>query len=361
MHSFRERAKKATPGGSQTRSKKDLFSTPVALSGAQFQQTWDQEGNVYTDWISGLCAISLGHGYPEVDEAVVKQIQDHGTCFSLPSYLEVEVAEQLIAALKWPEQVRWLKTGSEATMAAMMIARAATERSAIISIGYHGWHHGHSDASVIPVEWGDLGRVDWLLREPGGIAGVLLEPMRDDEPPAGYLQGVQDLCKEHGALFIVDEIVTGFRWALGGATEYYGLNPDLACYSKALGNGYPISAVVGRERHMRFADRVSSTFGGELVGLAAAGAVLGVYDREPVIAHLWDIGRQLKERLGLIGFPVYPRLSPLQSDAPVADKVKRLAEKGILCHPAKGTFCPSYSHSTSDVDAVVKAFKACAS
>lgn len=353
MLSWRERAKKATPGGSQTRSKRDLFSTPVALSGAQFQQTWDQEGNVYTDWISGLCAISLGHGYPEVDEAVVKQIQDHGTCFSLPSYLEVEVAEQLIAALKWPEQVRWLKTGSEATMAAMMIARAATERDTIISIGYHGWHGGHQADPyyLYEAKWGDLNSLEHEFMDGcEDTAAVILEPMRDEEPPPGYLQGVQDLCREHGALFIVDEIVTGFRWALGGATDYYGLNPDLACYSKALGNGYPVSAVVGRERHMRFADRVSSTFGGELVGLAAAGAVLGVYDREPVIAHLWDIGRQLKERLGLVGFPVYPRFP----DNP-REHADQLAEKGILIHPAKGTFCPSYSHSSSDVDAVAKA------
>lgn len=349
---WRERAKKATPGGSQTRSKRDLFSTPVALSGAQFQQTWDQEGNVYTDWVSGLCAISLGHGYPEVDEAVVKQIQDHGTCFSLPSYLEVEVAEQLIAALKWPEQVRWLKTGSEATMAAMMIARAATGRKAIISIGYHGWHHAHqASPGLLDVPWGDLETLqNTAVFFEGDVAGIILEPLRDHEPPEGYLRGVEDFCHHIGALFIVDEIVTGFRWALGGATEYYGLNPDLACYSKALGNGYPISAVVGRERHMRFADRVSSTFGGELVGLAAAGAVLGVYDREPVIAHLWDVGRQLKERLGLVGFPVYPRFP--ENPREHADQ---LAAKGILIHPAKGTFCPSYSHSGSDVDAVAKA------
>src|SRR5690348_3645961 len=140
---WRARAKKATPGGSQTRSKRDLFESPVALSGAQFQHTWDREGNTYTDWISGLCAIGLGHGWPEVDEAVLRQVQDHGTCLSLPSYLEVEVAEQLMEALQYGEQVRFVKTGSEGTMAAMMIARAATGRDAVISVGYHGWHQGH--------------------------------------------------------------------------------------------------------------------------------------------------------------------------------------------------------------------------
>ena len=153
QHKWREYAKKVTPGGSQTRSKKDLFEYPVALSGAQFQHTWDREGNTYTDWISGLCAISLGHGYPEVDEAVIRQITDHGTCFSLPSYLEVEVGEQLLEALKWPEMVRWVKTGSEATMGAMMIARAATERMKIVSIGYHGWHQGHQGTNWISGTW----------------------------------------------------------------------------------------------------------------------------------------------------------------------------------------------------------------
>ncbi|HZI74136.1 MAG TPA: aminotransferase class III-fold pyridoxal phosphate-dependent enzyme [Gemmatimonadales bacterium] len=201
------------------------------------------------------------------------------------------------------------------------------------------------------VAWGNLDSLEWCFKEGGDmIAGVLLEPMRDHEPPPGYLHAVQDLCREHGALFIIDEIVTGFRWALGGATEYYGLTPDLACYSKALGNGYPVAAVVGRERHMRFADRVSSTFGGELVGLAAAGAVLGIYTREPVIEHLWKTGRQLMHTLGLVGFPVYPRFP--ENPRECADQ---LVTQGILIHPAKGTFCPTYSHSEADVKAVVNA------
>src|ERR1051325_3633806 len=161
---WRERAENVTPGGSQTRSKRRLFKSPVVLQGAQYQHTWDREGNTFIDWISGLCAIGLGHGWPEVDEAVERQIHDHGTCLSLPSCLEVEVAELLLETLGWGEQVRWVKTGSEATGGAMLIARAATNRKVIISIGYHGWHAGHLPSPYLwDCEWGNLSELKTLL------------------------------------------------------------------------------------------------------------------------------------------------------------------------------------------------------
>lgn len=353
---WRTRAEKVTPGGSQTRSKRRLYDTPVALVTAQGARTWDIDGISYLDWISGLCAIGLGHGNPEVDEAVCRQIKDKGVCLSLPSRLEVEVAEQLLDAIKFGEQVRWVKTGSEATGGAMQIARKATNRKAVISVGYHGWHDEHLPGPYLwTCDFGDLERLDLLFRQSNrGIAAVLMEPPRDTEPPQGYLETVQDLCQDHGTLLIMDELVTGFRWAKGGATEFYGLLPDLACYGKALANGYPLGAIVGPAKYMAHADGVSSTFGGECVGLVAAQATLGVYVREPVIQHLWDIGRELVNRLKLHGWPCYPRIADPARVRPLCDQA---AERGVLIHPQKGTFCPTFAHSKRDVEDTIKALQ----
>jgi glutamate-1-semialdehyde aminotransferase len=347
---WRERAESVTPGGSQTRSKRRLFDAPVALQGAQYQHTWDREGNTFIDWISGLCAIGLGHGWPEVDEAVERQIHDHGTCLSLPSYLEVEVAELLLETLGWGEQVRWVKTGSEATGGAMLIARAATNRRVIISIGYHGWTSSHLPSPYLwDCEWGNLRELQTLLGM-GSVAGVLLEPMRDHEPPEGYLEGVQQLAKDHGALFIIDEVVTGFRWAIGGATEYYGLHPDLACFGKAMANGFPVGCIIGRRNHMQYADRVSSTFGGEGIGLAATGATIESYRAHDVIKQIWSTGQALKDALNLDGYPCYPRFK-----MNARENATKLAANGVLIHPAKGVFVPTFSHTDIDVKATVKA------
>jgi glutamate-1-semialdehyde aminotransferase len=184
----------------------------------------------------------------------------------------------------------------------------------------------------------------------GSVAGVLLEPMRDHEPPAGYLGGVQQLAKDHGALFIIDEVVTGFRWAIGGASEYYGLTPDLACFGKAMANGFPVGAIVGGAKHMSHADRVSSTFGGECVGLAAAQSTIAVYRDQPVIETIWKTGQALKDALNLDGYPCYPRFK-----VNAKENAAKLAKNGVLIHPAKGTFCPTFSHTDSDVKATVKA------
>lgn len=355
---WRDRAKLVTPGGAQTRSKRDLYPDPVVVQGGQGCQVWDREGRTYTDWIAGLCALGLGHGYPDVDESVVTQITQHGVTFPLPSYFEVEVAEELCAALKWPESVRWVKTGSEATGGAMLIARKATGRALILSIGYHGWHPGHlKGTNLVEGPWGDI---DWLRNHLRGsyVAGVLLEPMRDLLPPAGYLAAVREECQRARTLLIFDEVVTGFRWAVGGAGEYYGIRPDLACFGKALANGYPLGAIVGPRDLMAYADGVSSTFGGECTGLAAARAVLGVYAREPVIKRMWEVGEYLMSQMAkaghpMLGYPVHPRFAGEKSD--VVALSHKAAANGHLFHPAGVNIM--YAHSEDDVDAFVRALK----
>jgi len=156
----------------------------------------------------------------------------------------------------------------------------------------------------------------------------------------------------------LDEVVTGFRWAIGGAGEYYGIEPDLACFGKALANGYPLGAIVGSRSLMAYGDGVSSTFGGECVGLAAARSVLGVYARDPVISHLWEIGEYLMTRMGkagheMAGYPVHPRFVGERVD--VVELSHRAAANGHLFHPAG--LNPTYSHRKEDVDALVEALR----
>lgn len=357
--SHRDRALRVTPGGSQTRSKRDLL-TELAESGhGSHLHTMER---AYVDWVAGLASVGLGYQHEEVDEAVIRQIRDHGVSFSVPSRLEVEVAEALIEALGWPEMVRWVKTGSEATEGAMMIARSYTGRRTILSVGYHGWHIAHQAdmyTGVMDVPWGDADALEKKFKA-GYVAAVLLEPMRDHEPPRGYLQDVQVLCRLHGALLILDEMVTGFRWALGGASDYYGIVPDLSCFGKAMSNGYALAAIVGPRRIMAdHCDGISSTFGGEGVGLAACRATLRVYQTEPVIEHLWAIGRSLMgaSPIPMEGFAVHPRFTTdavwPKRDPVIVELCQRAARKGVLIHPAG--LNPMYAHTKQDVATTVEA------
>jgi glutamate-1-semialdehyde aminotransferase len=316
---------------------------------------WGEDGS-YIDWMSALASVGLGYSYPPVEEAVSIQRRERGVAFPLPTRLEYEVAELLCNTLEWPQQVRWVKTGSEATAAAMMIARRATGRKKIISIGYHGWHECHLPSeNLVDVPWGRLTAAGTAID--ATCAAVLVEPMRDaymtpeGAPVTDYLEILQEWAKECGALFILDEMVTGFRWAIGGASEYFGITPDLACYGKAMANGYALAAVVGGRKLMKHAHDVSSTFGGECVGLAAAKATIEVYRREPVIERLWEVGRALQKGCpSLTGYPVHP-VFKVGEDWTTSERaipiVQYAATKGVLIHPAG--LNPTYSHRDADV------------
>lgn len=343
-----------TPGGSQTRSKRALFDTPKTAQDAMEAHVV-AGGFIYLDWMAALASVGLGYSHPRVDRAVIHQILAGGQTLPLPSRLEGEVAELLCGVLGWPQQVRWVKTGSEATDGAMLIARAATGRRKIVSIGYHGWHCTHLPGpDLVTVPWGSEAfgpEIDCRT------AGVLVEPMRDREPPVYYLQGIRDRCEETGALLIMDEIVTGFRWAIGGATEYLDLTPpDLACYGKAMANGYPIAAIVGGRDLMKYASEVSSTFGGEGVGLAAAQATIKVYQSEPVIERLWEIGERLMAGVPeLKGYAVHPHLPGEGRWESTSQVTNKMAQRGILAHPSG--FNPMYAHVDADVDWTIEVLR----
>lgn len=367
-----ERALAVTPGGAQTRSKRATvlpFTTPGFLVGGSGAEVYDTEGHRYVDWICGLAAISLGYANPDVDQAVAAQMR-RGVSFSLPTQVEIETAELVCDALG-AEQVRFVKTGSEATEGAMRIARLATGRDTIISIGYHGWHSMHDAASPAPTgvpevltnvvlnhPWGlPINANLWNARD---VAAVLVEPCRDEPPPAGYLEGLRTWCDRHGALLIFDEVVTGFRWALRGASEMFGVEPDLRCYGKGMANGYPLACIVGPAALMQHATYVSGTFGGECLSLAAAAATIRVFQDEPVIKTMWEVGQHLMDSfnalhlgdLQMVGYPCHPRIVGQGR----LDFVARAAQHGVLFHPAG--FNVSYAHGPDEVARTIEACEA---
>jgi glutamate-1-semialdehyde-2,1-aminomutase len=302
------------PGGSQTLSKGPTqFVQGVApnfLVRGEGSHVWDVDGNQYIDYPMALGPIILGHGYPAVVEAVKRQLAD-GTTFSLSHPLEVEVAERLVEMVPCAEMARFGKNGSDATAGAVRLARAYTGRDKIACCGYHGWQDWYIGSTTFnrgvpkPVqqltatfEYNNIDSLKRLFAEnPGEIAAVILEPVGIVEPYAGFLQQIRELCRKESCLLIFDEVITGFRLARGGAQEHFGVVPDLACFGKAMANGFPISAVVGpREIMKRFEETFFSfTFGGEALSLAAAQATMKEIAEQEVIAHLWEQGRQLMD------------------------------------------------------------------
>jgi glutamate-1-semialdehyde 2,1-aminomutase/spore coat polysaccharide biosynthesis protein SpsF len=311
---LKAKAEKLIPSCSQTFSKAPTQFVrgiaPVFLERAQGAHVWDVDGNEYIDYAMALGPIILGHSYPRVTEAVCRQAQQ-ATSLSLPHRLEVEVAAALTELIACAEMVRFGKNGSDATSGAVRAARAYTGRDVIAACGYHGWRDWCIGATTrsagvpAPVrqltqtfEYNDLASLEKVFAErPGQVAAVIMEPVGVVEPNHGFLQQVRDLAHKEGALLIFDEIVTGFRLAMGGAQEYFGVVPDLGCFGKAMANGYPIAAVVGPRDIMQIFDEIffSFTFGGEVVSLAAALATISEMREKPVIAHNFHTGQRIKD------------------------------------------------------------------
>jgi len=316
---WRARADAVVPGCSQTFSKAPSQFVqgvaPVFLERGQGCRVWDVDGHEYIDYAMGLGAVILGYGDPDVTRAVERQARQ-GEIFSLPHPLEVEVAERLVTLFPCAEMARFGKNGSDATSGAVRLARACTGRDVIACAGYHGWQDwfiGTTTRSrgvpsavrelTVPFRYNDVDSLARVFTEhPGRVAAVILEPVGVEEPRDGFLEAVRALTKREGAVLIFDEILTGFRLARGGAQEYYGVIPDLACVGKAMGNGYPISAVVGPRALMRLFDEIfySFTFGGDAVALAAARATIERIAETNVIGQLWNRGRQLQDGFNVL-------------------------------------------------------------
>lgn len=312
---FLARAVRVLPGITQTYSKgPDQHVAgvyPVFLVRGDGCRVWDIDGRSYIDYPGALGPLVLGYRDPEVDAAITEQLA-LGMVFSLANPLEVVVAEAIVEMVPCADMVRFVKTGSEATSAAVRLSRAFTRRDRVAMCGYHGWHDwaiGHTArAAGVPEavarlthQWtyNDLGSLREIFdSHPGEVGTVIMEPVGVEEAHPGFLEAVRDLAHERGALLIFDEVITGFRFAPGGAQEYFGVVPDLAAFGKALANGLPLAAVAGRADVMdqvATTTFISSTFGGETLSLAAAGATLAKIRAGGVIEHLWSAGEAIKD------------------------------------------------------------------
>jgi glutamate-1-semialdehyde 2,1-aminomutase/spore coat polysaccharide biosynthesis protein SpsF len=348
----------------------------------------DVDGQWFLDFPMALGPIILGYGHPAVDEAIREQLVD-GIVFTLPHPLEIDVAERIVRMVPNAERVRFAKSGSDVTSAAIRLARAVTRRERVLASGYHGWHDWYIGSTSwhagVPkavreltetVSWGDVHALgSAFARHPGEVAAVILEPAGIAQPSSEYLQSVVDLAHEHGALAIFDEVITGFRLAPGGAQERYGVSADLVCLGKALGNGMPIAALAGPAATMDALDGVffSGTHGGETLSLAAALATLDVMACEPVHEHLWRLGTRLQKGIrgaihnaglqewvtcgGAAPWTIVDVREPDQSTTQQPAKTllqQEMLKRGVLYN---GSNFICYAHGEDDVDEAIDAYE----
>ena len=390
MSSWTDRAQAVLPGGGFGN-----FDPSLVIKNGQGSRVWDVEGNEYIDYLIGSGPMLLGHGHPEVVEAIEKQLRD-GFTFFANNPQGIELAERICEAVPCAEQLRYVSTGGEADMFAIRLARAHTGRDLIIK--FEGGYHGMSDEgqmSLSPTElrpfpeaepdsagilekaregvliaaWNDLAQLDALFAQHGQrIAAIIAEPLQRIIPPEpGFLEHLRALCDQHGSLLVFDEIVTGFRFAWGGAQAKYGVTPDLCTLGKTIGGGLPLAALAGRADLMRLFDKSQAgaqwlmqvgTLSGNPLASVAGLATLGVLSRPGTYEVMHDYGQRIQQMLDdalartgipfrIVGdpmlFDVVFAETPIRDyrDTFAADKTAQgtfnrvLREQGILKSPAK--------------------------
>ncbi len=303
-----KRELKVSPLAAQTFSKSYRYFcsgiAPSYMDRGEGCYIYDVDGNEFIDYMCALGPITVGYNEPSINEAVIRQVNKFASG-SLQSELEVELAEKLCEIVPCAEKVRFVKNGGDATTAAVRLARAYTGRNFVLMSGYHGmhdWSIGSSENNKgIPqaiceltkkFAYNDLEDLENNLKN-NDVAAVILEPVQSDGPKEGYLEEVKSLTHKYGAVLIFDEVVSGFRYALGGASEMFRVTPDLAAFGKGMGNGYPISAVAGRKDILDQIEQgvfVSTTFGGDSVAMAAALATIKILEQPGFYEHITRIG-----------------------------------------------------------------------
>jgi glutamate-1-semialdehyde aminotransferase len=309
---FKSRTCTVIPDGVQTLSKMPSKHVegvyPVFIDRGDGAYIYDRHGNRYIDFPSGLGAVILGHAFAQYNQVVREQLE-RGLLFPLPHVMETGLAEKICQLFK-VDMVRFLKTGSEATSAAVKIARAYTGRDSIGCCGYHGWHdwcnastpknkgcHELAAAQITQLAYNKAHEFAEFIQK-HKPAAIIMEPIVLEPPKEDFLQEVRRLCDETNTLLIFDEIVTGFRYPGFSAGSYYKVQPDLICLGKAMANGLPISCVAGKREIMEELEGdcfVSSTFGGELLSITAALATIDLMERHDAISQIWWAGNTLKE------------------------------------------------------------------
>jgi len=314
---LRKTAARLIPSGANTYSKSPNYycagAGPAVLARGQAGHVWDVDDNRFIDFVLGLGAVSIGYGHPEVTARIEHQLA-RGLAFSLVTELEIELAAKLVGIIPCAEMVRFVKNGTDATSAAVRLARAHTRRDHVALCGYHGWQDWSVGTTVnnrgVPAavrelshvfKYNDVESLEALFqRFPGQVAVVILEPANQIHPKPGFLQAVKKLTHREGAVLVFDEVVSGFRFSLGGAQQYFDVTPDLACFGKGMSNGASLSAVLGRADCMKEIDRgafISMTHGGEGLSLASALATIELLEKPGSFEHIWGIGRSWVEGL----------------------------------------------------------------
>jgi glutamate-1-semialdehyde 2,1-aminomutase len=394
---LRERAHRHIPGGAHTYAKgDDQFpeQAPGFIARGAGCHVWDADGNEYVEYGMGLRAVTLGHAFGPVIDAVARQLP-LGSNFTRPSPIEVQCAEELLELLPDSYMVKFCKDGSMAVDGAIRLARAHTGREKVAICGDHpffstnDWFIATTDmpggipagarTQTVKFRYNDLPGVEALFREhPGQIACVVMEAARTEEPHPGFLEGIRDCAHRHGAVLIIDEMITGFRWHLRGAQGAYGFSADLCTFGKGLGNGFSVSALAGRRELMQLGgsdhghERVfllSTTHGAETHSLAAAIATMRFYKRHPVIETLYARGEQLRRGfMSAVGDNRLTGFVDLASrdccllfatrDAEGRPSqpfrtlfMQEMIKRGILAP----SFVVSYSHDEADIDRTIDA------
>jgi glutamate-1-semialdehyde 2,1-aminomutase len=391
------RLRSAIPGGCHTYAKgADQFPelSPGVIARGSGCRVWDVDGNEFIEYGMGLRSVTLGHAYAPVVEAVRDSLA-LGTNFTRPSSMELECAEAFLATIQGAEMVKFTKDGSTATTAALKLARAHTGRELVglcaehPFFSYDDWFictttsdtgiPASARSQVAPFFYNDLDSVRAIFdRHPGQVAALILEPARTVEPAAGFLEAVKTLCRQHGTLLIFDEMITGFRWHLGGAQKLYGVTPDLSTFGKAVANGFSLSALCGRREIMRLGSRereqdevflLSTTHGAETPALAAAISTMEIYRTEPVVEHLHRQGERLR-----VGIESVARAHGLHREVAVLGRACNLlystcdaegqpsqAFRALFLQETirRGVLMPSlvvsYSHTDEDIERTIEA------
>jgi glutamate-1-semialdehyde aminotransferase len=357
--------------------------SPVYLVKGKNAHVWDADGNEYIDYNMGIGPLVLGYCYDKVDNAIRKQLED-GITFSLMHPLEVELSEKIQSVVPNAEMVRFSKTGCDVTTAAVRAARAFTKREKVLCCGYHGWHDWYISVTdrnagipkavqelTFTFNYNDINSLIDSIDD--DTACVILEPFVFEEPRNDFLKRAKEVCEKNGTLLIFDEMWTGFRIALGGAQQYFGVKADLAVFSKAIANGMPISVITGRKDVMSLFDKdvfFFTTFGGEALSLAAAMAVIDEIEKKNVPAYLSEKGKILKDgynkiasELGMdytkcIGYDCRTLITfDAKSDNPLEMKSlvqQEMIKRGVLwggCH----NMC--FTHTDSDIEHTLKCYE----
>ncbi|MES2766293.1 MAG: aminotransferase class III-fold pyridoxal phosphate-dependent enzyme [Bacteroidota bacterium] len=357
---------------------------PIYATKGKGAHVWDADGNEYIDYTMAVGPLSLGYCYEAVDAAIREQLAD-GITFSLMHPLEVEVAELVKEIIPNAESVRFSKTGCDVTTAAVRLARAFTGKNTVLCCGYHGWHDwyiGVTDRSAgIPQETKDLTYTfsyndfdSVLAAVDDDTAAIILEPIVFEAPKDNFLHKLRELCDERGIVLIFDEMWTGFRLALGGAQEYFGVKADLACYSKAVANGMPISILAGRRDIMQLLEKdvfFFTTFGGEALSLAAAKATMEELRDKNVPQYLDKQGEKLKNGYNEIatelGINHYTKCAGfncrtiMSFDASAGNPLElktlvqqEMIKRGVLWG---GFHNMSFSHTDADIEFTLSAYR----